>query len=121
MDAREMDATIAEWMGWTYDEHDDVWTGNDWIGRSLPSFSESLDLMAIVEAVVRERELEDEYVHALLALVSGRAVILRECLDKPNWTTWAVLDSELFALATATAAQRAEALVRMIRGMEEPT
>ena len=112
MDAREMDATIAEWIEPKPDapKHsgDPVWMRihSGWLwapcdGWKPYHFSADLNAMSRAEKVVNQRGLRGPYINELRKVIDPNDPIVGP-----------------FAFATATPAQRAEALVRMIRGME---
>jgi len=129
--SKEQDAIIAEWCEpkpiyvHTFDEsflrHNPPKSPNGFwrcvciydhgdIPEWVPiSFSTDLNAMALAEKMMEERGLEDDYAIALADIVMDDYVKrIKDGLAKTGIGSWT------FEIATATAAQRAEALVRMI-------
>lgn len=112
--SREQDKRIAEWMGWTtvrtHMSYDGMWDAEVTLWQlpggtsqrsSPPGYSTDLDAMAEAEKVVRERGKIGRYIETLMNVLG-----VNSAMDSMGSIIW--------ECATATAAQRAEALCRVI-------
>ena len=101
MDNREMDAMIAEWMGRKLHFKG----GGASYVIEAPCYSSDLNAMALAEAEVARRGLEKKYVLELKTAVGFYSAV-------DNAERGYFLGT--FGIIAATAAQRAEALCRLI-------
>lgn len=103
---------VAEWCGWRelpgslHHGRRTYWVSPSGATSTNPPDYNSLDACAKFERVVKDRGLEDEYEHVIIA-ACGKPVGTRSYA------------ASTFATTTATPAQRVEAILRVIEETRE--